>query len=439
MSHDTLKNLPKGLLDAARMMIETTKPIQTKTVQSFDEALVGNQHKLDANKNGKIDAHDFKLLRRKKTMKEALDNGVAVEDIVQFNSPMQQDLHEEIGVVVHRDRRDNTIHVVSEGKKYKLTKGQVKEVSEELLGELSKDTMLKYLSANKKSDAKAQDAGDYSKSVKRMRGTDMAVRKYTAKPGSKSVRVPAKEETEITEDSGDAPINQMSHEDLGDYIGKHPDWVKKNRKKAEDAAHEMSESVEQIDEISKETMLSYKRGAEADIASTKKPGKPSKAAAALRVKRGAGLENVKAKLNAIYKQEHQARQASLKKANNEVDSHFEKNHDGIFKKHGFKLMSQGETSEHDVKTYVHPHENGHATIVSIQTKKGHEDSPISFGYKHEVRGVNTKGTSYSSHYPNTGVYEDKPGAVEQHKNEMLPKFESHLIRMKEDGASNNRF
>jgi hypothetical protein len=76
----------------------------------------------------------------------------------------------------------------------KLAKEEVEQIDE-----LSKDTMLKYLSANKKSDAKAQAAGDHSKSVKRMRGTDLAVRKYTAKPGSKSVRVPAKEEVELEE------------------------------------------------------------------------------------------------------------------------------------------------------------------------------------------------------------------------------------------------
>jgi hypothetical protein len=36
----------------------------------MDEELKGNQHKIDANKNGKVDAHDFKLLRGKKGMKE---------------------------------------------------------------------------------------------------------------------------------------------------------------------------------------------------------------------------------------------------------------------------------------------------------------------------------------------------------------------------------
>lgn len=37
------------------------------------EALVGNQHKIDANKNGKIDAHDFKLLRKGKKVAEDIE------------------------------------------------------------------------------------------------------------------------------------------------------------------------------------------------------------------------------------------------------------------------------------------------------------------------------------------------------------------------------
>lgn len=37
----------------------------------MDEELVGNQHKIDANKNKKIDAHDFKLLRAQKDKEKA--------------------------------------------------------------------------------------------------------------------------------------------------------------------------------------------------------------------------------------------------------------------------------------------------------------------------------------------------------------------------------
>jgi len=42
-------------------------------LDSLQEVLKGNQHKIDANKNGKIDSHDFKLLRSKKPVSEDLD------------------------------------------------------------------------------------------------------------------------------------------------------------------------------------------------------------------------------------------------------------------------------------------------------------------------------------------------------------------------------
>jgi hypothetical protein len=41
-------------------------------VESVNE-LIGNQHKIDANKNGKVDAHDFKLLRSKKKQPQGAD------------------------------------------------------------------------------------------------------------------------------------------------------------------------------------------------------------------------------------------------------------------------------------------------------------------------------------------------------------------------------
>jgi len=48
--------------------------IATATAKKVAEELVGNQHRIDANKNGKVDAHDFKLLRaKKKTMKEFVE------------------------------------------------------------------------------------------------------------------------------------------------------------------------------------------------------------------------------------------------------------------------------------------------------------------------------------------------------------------------------
>lgn len=67
---------------AAAAKIKTEPPkdeVNTKSVEGAvmsimaNEELKGNQHKIDANKNGKIDAHDFKLLRAKKGVKEDVE------------------------------------------------------------------------------------------------------------------------------------------------------------------------------------------------------------------------------------------------------------------------------------------------------------------------------------------------------------------------------
>ena len=55
-----------GVLTA---LVRDSKKTQTEEVEEVDEALTGNQHKIDANKNGKVDAHDFHLLRNKKAQR----------------------------------------------------------------------------------------------------------------------------------------------------------------------------------------------------------------------------------------------------------------------------------------------------------------------------------------------------------------------------------
>lgn len=47
-----------------------TKSVAEAISKVVDESLKGKQHKIDANKNKKIDAHDFELLRAKKEVKE---------------------------------------------------------------------------------------------------------------------------------------------------------------------------------------------------------------------------------------------------------------------------------------------------------------------------------------------------------------------------------
>ena len=129
--------------------------------------------------------------------------------------------------------------------------------------------MLKYLAANKKDDTKAREQGDMDRMTKRMRGTDMAVRKYTAKPGSKYVKVPA---TEAVENKTGLPkstaeknkqyievTHKLGHKKM---VPVHPTNAFKalNRYKNDPStksARIVSEEVEQIDEISTKLAINY--------------------------------------------------------------------------------------------------------------------------------------------------------------------------------------
>ena len=115
-----------------------------------DEALVGNQHKIDANKNGKVDAHDFKLLRGKKTQSEEKEEGAAHEkaekkkkEVVAEKEGLWANIH------AKRERIKNGSNERmrkpgSEGAptKQDFVKSQTEEV--EGLDELSKDTVRSY-------------------------------------------------------------------------------------------------------------------------------------------------------------------------------------------------------------------------------------------------------------------------------------------------------
>jgi hypothetical protein len=62
---EMFKNNKFGVSDA---MIEAAKAI-------IEKKLIGNQHKIDANHNGKIDAQDFKILKGKKKTNEEVELG----------------------------------------------------------------------------------------------------------------------------------------------------------------------------------------------------------------------------------------------------------------------------------------------------------------------------------------------------------------------------
>ena len=136
----------------------------------MDEALKGDQHKIDANKNNKIDAHDFKLLRSKKKVEEEAEQ----------------------------------------------------------IDELSKNTLRSYLKGSK-AEAGSQLRGDVSdkaaslgrtqqdKDDSRYEGGKLAKRKLGA-PGSIPAKVMAKEEVE--------QIDELSKSTLQSYLKKNKERYK---------------------------------------------------------------------------------------------------------------------------------------------------------------------------------------------------------------------
>ena len=78
----------------------------------MSEELKGNQHKIDANKNNKIDAHDFKLLRSKLKVKkeeveqvdEVIGNTTGYSDSGPRNKADERKFHQMRNVVTKGSR-----------------------------------------------------------------------------------------------------------------------------------------------------------------------------------------------------------------------------------------------------------------------------------------------------------------------------------------------
>ena len=79
--------VPKGTnpVDVKKMTDQGLNVELREKKKEVGEELKGNQKKLDKNKNGKIDAEDFKLLRKKKDVKEWVEN-LANENFHSFTS-----------------------------------------------------------------------------------------------------------------------------------------------------------------------------------------------------------------------------------------------------------------------------------------------------------------------------------------------------------------
>ena len=206
------------------------------------EELKGNQHKIDANKNGKVDAHDFQLLRKKKKVAEEAD-----DPALKFKLHMAKKRQE------------------------MQKKGLLAKEEAEQIDELSKDTVQKYKKAAVKDFYDADDVDDGRRVGQRYKGIKMANRKL------------AKEEAEQIDElsidtmksygdkrartvfsggrkpgqSVDAGIKMKSKQSNSLSLAR----TKINRARDTGSTVLSKEEVEQIDELSKATLGSYTKKA----------------------------------------------------------------------------------------------------------------------------------------------------------------------------------
>jgi hypothetical protein len=121
-----------------------------KDDRSVKEELKGNQHKIDANKNGKVDAHDFKLLRKKKVAEE-------VEELDEVSAATKDSYAQKAGKQLP-DLFKKSGKSADDARKYYNRKNTVRKIANEEVEELdekltAKTPMGTYIKDFQKSDA----------------------------------------------------------------------------------------------------------------------------------------------------------------------------------------------------------------------------------------------------------------------------------------------
>jgi hypothetical protein len=231
--------------------------------KSFMEALKGNQHKIDKNKNGKVDAHDFKLLRKEeteeleeatvKTQKYSWGTMKTVHHGSDFSIPLHPEHHEAIAKL--KDQQEHKF----------------------------KDETNRHWTAKRSGDdVHFQSANDGPKTT------------------VKHADLKESEDRMVRSDYKVGASGRKSHKEIV-----FNDAESKDDKK-------MKEEVEQIDELSKGTLGSYAKKASRDAVITRKIGADfeRKAVAA----RSPGMKAASNELSSRYKQKSFKRRDGLEKA-----------------------------------------------------------------------------------------------------------------------------
>jgi hypothetical protein len=182
------------------------------------EALKGAQHKIDANKNGKVDAHDFHLLRKKKKVAEEAEEleELSTDTLRNYRAKAKDDAYDAADVDDDRRLRKRSMGSWDAGKKI-LKRGDAlrKEEAEQI------DEILD--TPEKAADYKAKAQKSFSKNI--WKGGEKAVRTTTKRLYGLShpkvaEEVEIEEKLDMKKASMGTVVKDFQKSDAPQFIGK---------------------------------------------------------------------------------------------------------------------------------------------------------------------------------------------------------------------------
>ncbi len=229
--------------------------------ERMDEALIGGQKKIDVNKNGKLDAMDFKMLRaKKKGVKEEVEqiDELSPATLKSYDNKATKDLETHDNIMKRKPGFEKM--AAKRHKGIQAARAKMKGVKEEV--ESTSEAYSDPYAAKKAAEMKKS----YSKTM-----AD-AKKEYEAAKKPKFAKNFMKMKNEEVK-----PIDELKSATLGSYIKKAADSyageaqsgtyqkVDKRERGIANATNKLvkrakaNEEVESIDEISSETLKSYQR------------------------------------------------------------------------------------------------------------------------------------------------------------------------------------
>jgi len=159
------------------------------------EALKGDQHKIDANKNGKVDAHDFHLLRKKKKVAEEAEGleELSTNTLRSYRAKAKDDAYDAADVDDDRRLRKRSMGSWDAGKKILKRGDALRKEEAEQIDEISAE----------KKDAYAQKAGKQLPGLFAKSNSADGARKYYNRKNA--VRKIANEEADQIDEILDTP------------------------------------------------------------------------------------------------------------------------------------------------------------------------------------------------------------------------------------------